>query len=183
MTAPPLVHALDTALPDDGTSRLATLFDTHYDRLHRLARRLTSSADDAGDLVQDTFLRATHRMGSIPQGLSREEAWLVRVLVNIRRDQWRQAATRRRLDETHPPEPTITRSAESAVMARDTVWRALDALTPRRRAVVVLHELEDLSVPAIAALLGITAVTVRWHLSLGRRELARALGVHPRSTT
>jgi RNA polymerase sigma-70 factor (ECF subfamily) len=60
-------------------------------------------------------------------------------------------------------------------MARATVWRALDALTPRRRAVVVMHELEGLTMSAIASLLGISAITVRWHLSIGRRDLARAL--------
>jgi RNA polymerase sigma-70 factor (ECF subfamily) len=61
---------------------------------------------------------------------------------------------------------------EAALIARTTVWRALEQLPPRRRAVVVLHELEGATVPAIAKLLGVTAVTVRWHLSRGRRELA-----------
>jgi DNA-directed RNA polymerase specialized sigma24 family protein len=37
----------------DATERLAVLFDTHYDRLFRLARRLTASKDDALDLVQE----------------------------------------------------------------------------------------------------------------------------------
>jgi DNA-directed RNA polymerase specialized sigma24 family protein len=37
---------------------------------------------------------------------------------------------------------------------------------------VVLYELEGTAIPAIAKLLGVTAVTVRWHLSRGRRELA-----------
>jgi len=55
------------------------------------------------------------------------------------------------------------------------VWRALDSLPPRRRAVVVMHELEELPISEIASLLGIGAVTVRWHLSTGRRELSRAL--------
>jgi RNA polymerase sigma-70 factor, ECF subfamily len=55
------------------------------------------------------------------------------------------------------------------------VWRALDVLPPRRRAVVVMHELEELPVSNIASLLGISAITVRWHLSRGRRDLTRAL--------
>jgi DNA-directed RNA polymerase specialized sigma24 family protein len=38
-----------------------------------------------------------------------------------------------------------------------------------------MHELEGLAVPAIASLLGISAITVRWHLSMGRRDLARVL--------
>jgi DNA-directed RNA polymerase specialized sigma24 family protein len=38
-----------------------------------------------------------------------------------------------------------------------------------------MHELEGLDVREIGVLLGISAVTVRWHLSKARRELARIL--------
>src|SRR5512146_3335310 len=81
------------------TERLAALFDAHYGRLYRLARRLAPSADDALDLVQETYLRAARRPKSIPQGAADEEAWLVRVLINIRRDQWRKESVRARHQE------------------------------------------------------------------------------------
>jgi DNA-directed RNA polymerase specialized sigma24 family protein len=68
------------ARSDDRDERLAALFDAHEDRLYRLARRLAASADDAHDLVQDTFLRAPQSLRSVPVGLAKEEAWLVRVL-------------------------------------------------------------------------------------------------------
>jgi RNA polymerase sigma factor (sigma-70 family) len=55
------------------------------------------------------------------------------------------------------------------------VWAALDDLSPRRRAIVILSELDGLTPDAIAALLGVASMTVRWHLSLARRELRRAL--------
>jgi DNA-directed RNA polymerase specialized sigma24 family protein len=58
------------------------------------------------------------------------------------------------------------------------VWQALGVLPPRRRAIVVLHELEGLPIPAIASLLGISAITVRWHLSIAKRDLTRALKPH-----
>jgi DNA-directed RNA polymerase specialized sigma24 family protein len=67
---------------------------------------------------------------------------------------------------------------ESVLIARRAVWQALDLLPPRRRAIVVMYELEGLAFPAIASLLGISAITVPWHLSLGRRELAGALNVY-----
>jgi DNA-directed RNA polymerase specialized sigma24 family protein len=38
-----------------------------------------------------------------------------------------------------------------------------------------MHELEGAPVDRIAALLGVSAVTVRWHLSMGRRQLARVI--------
>ena len=59
---------------DDRASRLATLFDTHHPRLYRLARRLTTSPDDALDLVQDTFVRVARTPASVPIGASSEEA-------------------------------------------------------------------------------------------------------------
>jgi DNA-directed RNA polymerase specialized sigma24 family protein len=64
--------------------RLSALFEGHSDRLYRLARRLVPAADDALDLVQETFLKAARSPESIPRGFRDQEAWLVRVLVNVR---------------------------------------------------------------------------------------------------
>lgn len=171
--------ALPVIADADPVERLARLFDAHYDRLYRLARRLAPKADDALDIVQETFLRAARRPRSIPEGASNEEAWLVRVLINIRRDQWRRASVRARHQEIACHDERHDRSGrnpEAGLIARAAVWQALDVLSPRRRAIVVMHELEELPVSNIASLLGISAITVRWHLAVGRRDLARVLG-------
>jgi RNA polymerase sigma factor (sigma-70 family) len=162
------------ALPADAPSnvkreRLAALFDAHEDRLYRLARRLAPSADE-------TFLRAAKSLKAVPAGLAREEAWLVRVLVNIRRDHWRKTAVRRRSAATlRASVITYPSSLESALIAKRAVWGALDALPPRRRAIVVMHELEGMTLAAIASVLGLSGLTVRWHVSMGRRDLKRLL--------
>jgi RNA polymerase sigma-70 factor (ECF subfamily) len=179
MSAEPAVVSLVDVRPDDRGERLAALFDAHEDRLYCLARRLTPSADAAADLLQDTFLRAASSLRSVPLGLAKEEAWLVRVLVNIRRDQWRKAAVRKRAATTLRAEATTDPSnVESALIAKRAVWAALDLLEPRRRAIVIMHELEGLSPSTIASFLGISGMTVRWHLSMGRRDLKRALMPH-----
>jgi RNA polymerase sigma factor (sigma-70 family) len=161
---------------EDFSRRLGTLFDTHQQRLFRLARRLSGSSEDARDVVQETFLRAARSPGSVPYGAPNEEAWLVRVLINICRDRWRRLAVQRNgaasgeLDPTHQgadPEP--------ALIARSLVQQALGQLVPKRRAILVMYELEGMPIPAIAKLLGVSAVTVRWHLSIGRREMAKIL--------
>jgi RNA polymerase sigma-70 factor (ECF subfamily) len=165
---------------EDHASRVAALFDAHHQRLYRLARRLSGSAEDARDIVQETFLRAARSPGSIPEGVSHEEAWLVRVLINICRDRWRQSAVRR----LHNPGLTTSEPPghpESALIARAMVQQALQQLPPRRRAILVLYELEGAAIPAIARLLGVSAVTVRWHLSIGRREMAKVLEGSKRS--
>jgi len=174
MSGQPLATSLSIAIEETSSDRVAALFDAHHQRIYRLARRMTSSADDALDLVQETFLRAARAPRSIPEGDSREEAWLVRVLVNLRRDEWRKAAVRRQHAELRS-EAHAEPDHGAAVIARTTIWRALDVLPPRRRAVIVMHELEGLAVSTIASQLGITAITVRWHLAAGRRDLTRAL--------
>jgi len=171
MDSVPSVVALPVAASDDRAERLASLFDAHYERLYRLARRLSPSAEDALDLVQDALLRAATAIDSVPAGNAAEEAWLVRVLLNLQRDRWRKDNVRKRHRRSMAPRAGGP-DPEPALVARHTVWTALDALGPRRRAIVILHELEELPVRAIASLLGIAAVTVRWHLFRGRRELA-----------
>src|SRR5262245_24508235 len=81
---------------DEAVERVGVLFDTHQERLYRLARRLSRTAEDARDLIQDTFLRAARDASRVPSGHVSEEAWLVRVMVNLCRDRWRQSAVRAR---------------------------------------------------------------------------------------
>jgi len=163
------------SVSSDPAERLAVLFDTHQARLYRLARRLASRGDEARDLVQETFLRAARSPGSVPAGAAREEAWLVRVLINVCRDGWRKRAVRARLDPQLDSNGISRATQEDALIARSDVWRALGTLTPHRRAILILYELEGASVAAIASTLGVAPVTVRWHLSRGRKQLAAAI--------
>jgi RNA polymerase sigma-70 factor (ECF subfamily) len=172
----PMPAAIERSRDDDPADRVAALFDAHHQRLFRLARRMARTVDDARDVVQETFLRAARSTASIPYGAPNEEAWLVRVLVNICRDRWRHSAVRTRAAAEGHVRASDAVNPESGLLAKAMVWRALDALPPRRRAILVMYELEGTTIPHIATLLGVSPVTVRWHLSIGRREMARILG-------
>lgn len=161
---------------EDVAHRLGALFDVHHQRLYRLARRMSRSVEDARDLVQETFLRAARAPASIPEGTAHEEAWLVRVLVNLARDRWRRRAVHMRSFPYRVASEPTAADPEAAVIARALIWGALETLAPRRRAILVMYELEGMAIPAIATLLNVAPVTVRWHLSRGRRELAKAVG-------
>jgi RNA polymerase sigma-70 factor (ECF subfamily) len=159
-------------------NNVLTLFDRHHRRLYVLARRLTATPDEARDLVQDTFLRVTRSPDSAPPPSAETEAWLIRILVNICRDRWRVTARRRTLERQFLSTSRLTMppsDPETTLIAQTTVWRALGHLAPRRRAAIVLYELEGVAVAEIARLLGVSPVTVRWHLSRGRSELARVI--------
>ncbi len=162
---------LDVPLQTRSAERLGALFDAHQARLYALALRMSRNPEDARDLLQETFLRAARRPSSIPAKPAAAEAWLVQVLVNLCRDRWRRLKVRRdagpaprwSVDEPHDPE-----QVESA---RESVRDALATLRPRTRAIVVMHEIEGLGRKEIARQLGMTEVTVRWHLSTGRSRL------------
>ncbi len=57
MSGLPAACVVPVAVTSDPADRLSALFDAHHKRLYRLARRLAPHADDALDLVQETFLR------------------------------------------------------------------------------------------------------------------------------
>jgi RNA polymerase sigma-70 factor (ECF subfamily) len=145
---------------EDVATRVGALFDLHHQRVYTMARRLSRSADDARDLVQETFLRAARSAASIPSGSSREEAWLVRVLINICRDRWRHSGVRQRarLDGRVAARPAV--DPERSLIARSMIRQALDALPPRRRAILIPYELEGSPIPAIARMIGVSPVTV-----------------------
>ena len=153
--------------------RLGLLFDAHHGRLYRLARRLVLDSEEAHDLTQETFLRAAQKPTSVPDGPA-AEAWLVQVLVNLCRDRYRRSAVRNAAKQ-HLPAPLASPNPEATAVAQASVRAALAQLPARRRAIVVLAELEGLAGGEVAQLLGISHVTVRWHLSLGRRELRQLL--------
>ncbi len=158
---------------------LGRLFDRCHRRLFALARRMSHDAEESQDLVQDAFLRAARRIASVPRADADAEAWLVRVLVNLCKDRNRRLVVRRR-HAREATQVTWTPGAESATVARATVRAALATLPPRRRACVVLRELEELSVREVSEVLGLQQVTVRWHLAAARRQLARWSELHAR---
>ncbi len=163
---------VDDARPLNGPVELGPLFDRCHRRLYTLARRMSHDSEDSRDLVQETFLRAARRVASVPRADGEAEAWLVRVLINLCKDRQRRLVVRQRYARDVAPK-AATEDPEAPSVARATVRAALATLPPKRRACIVLRELEGLSVQEVSQVLGLQAVTVRWHLSAARRQLAR----------
>lgn len=169
------------ALSDKTSSidRLALLFDTQHQRIYRLARRLCRDPEEARDLLQETFLRAARKAHALPESRPAAEAWLVRTAIHLCRDLGRRQAVRARYQHKLDPSQLAVPDPEAATVARTSVATALAKLSPRRRAIVVMVELEGLTSAEVARLLGVREGTVRWHLSKGRRELKDRLTRKP----
>ena len=136
--------------------------------LLRTAYLLTGSHADAEDLVQVALVKVVSQWGRIAgwpepyvrQVLARES------VTRWRRRRWRETATDR------PPE----RAAPGPDLdQREALRRALDALPPRQRAVVVLRYYEDLTETETASVLGIAVGTVKSQARDGLARLRRLL--------
>ena len=156
-------------------NRAEALFDEHHLMLWRFALRMTGNPAVAEDLVQETFLRAIQRIDRLPDNAASARAWLSQTLVNLCRDRYRRHAVRERHRARVQGTGEAVSDPESSMAARQSFERAMRDLPARRRAVLVLHELEGLDISAVAAILSLRPPTVRWHLAAARRLLHRAL--------
>jgi RNA polymerase sigma-70 factor (sigma-E family) len=132
---------------------------------------------DAQDLLQVALERAWRHRRAIVRD-DNPEAYVRRALVNASIDRWRWLRRRdeRSLDAAGPG-PTGGDPA-SLVTRRDELIRALAALPPRQRAVLVLRYWEDRPEAEVARVLGCSVGTVKSQASRGLARL-RELGRNP----
>ena len=142
--------------------------------LRRYARALVGDRDGADDLVQDTLERAVRKFHLWRPGDLR--AWLFSIMHNVFVNQLkaRKIAPDVELDDNFAaPVPGAT-SADIL-----DLQRALSALAPEQREVVLLVALEDMSYADVSRALGIPMGTVMSRLSRGRERLRKVMNGEP----
>jgi len=160
------------------------------DSLYRTARRMTSSQQEAEDLVQETMLKA-FRFAHTYQPGTNLRAWLFRILNT-------SAINRYRKQASHPTTASLPEGedfylynrikdltgqelnvgAEEEVLSHyldEDVYNALNELPPNFRMPVILADIEGLSYKEIAEALNIPIGTVMSRISRARRQLQRSL--------
>lgn len=153
---------------------VAELFDRHARAVFRAAMALVRNADDAQDVMQETFIVAWRKRRSIRLIDASALPWLLATARNVALDHQR-AARRRRTDTLAPedlPEPT---PAGDAADAFDAVRDAVAALTPVDQLLVRLVLVEQLPYADAAARLGLTSPAARKRLQRARDKLRRHL--------
>lgn len=163
----------------ENSTDASAMFLQHRDVLKGVAMRLCGNAEDANDLLQDTYervLRAPSR--ERPDNV---RAWLITVMHNLFLDQCRQKRRRPHLvpieEEPDVPEPEPEVEPEWAAISPAQLEAALAKLDDRYREVYELHCLSGVSYDEIARSLNITRTTVGTRLARARqkvRELLRA---------
>jgi RNA polymerase sigma-70 factor (ECF subfamily) len=164
-------------IANDRAATFRRLVDRGLDDAYRLAALILGDRVEAEDAVHDAVVAAWRGFGGLRQA-DRFDAWFRRILVNGCRDRLRSRARRRVADlgrellETE--HPRLADTAE-AMATRDAVDRALDALGPDERLIVVLRYHADMTVPAIAVAAGIPEGTVKSRLHHAHGRLRSAL--------
>ncbi|MFN8123992.1 MAG: RNA polymerase sigma factor [Thermoleophilia bacterium] len=156
----------------DGSRPAAeALFERHWPRAWRAAYGVLGDRQRADDAAQAAMVRALERIRSIRDGAS-FGPWLMRIVVREALDGRRRTRREAPLDDAasipagEPPESPDPALAE-----------AMRALSPDRRAVVVLHFWLGHSLPEVAGILGVPEGTAHSRLSRALTQLRAHLEV------
>ncbi len=162
---------LEAFVRDRSERSFLALYDRHAPAMYALAYRLTGGRDaDAADALQDAWTRVLPRLPQF-RGASTLRTWLCGFIVNCCRERFR-APLFEPIDDLSVPS---AKGSDLRVLGVIDLERALAALAPGYRAVLVLHDIEGYTHREIAAALDIDEGTSKSQLSRGREAMRRRL--------
>jgi RNA polymerase sigma-70 factor (ECF subfamily) len=165
-------------LADGRRQALEELYDLAAKQIYGLAMWRTGSPDDAGDVVQEVFLRLVekrHRLRAVRD----PRAWLLTITQRAAVD-----ATRRRARRQSQPIETCSfleadgEDSDRAVDAR-RASRLLASLPPAQRDVIYLHHFAGCTFAAIGDIVGVPTFTAASRYRLGMQKLRRMMEIEP----
>jgi RNA polymerase sigma-70 factor (ECF subfamily) len=192
----PLASAAATSAPDRRAGpapvvagpRFEEVYAEHFAFVWRSVRRLGVATSAVDDVVQDVFV-VVHRRLEDFEALSSMKTWLFGIVLRVVRDHRRSLKRKpAQLGGAAVVDPDVDRVHDASapgpheqVAEREavrTLHALLDELDDDKRAVLVLAELEQMTVPEIAEAVGANVNTVYSRLRAARRELEEAVARH-----
>ena len=186
-TEEPTDAELAVVTRDGDEDAFATLFERHHRRIAIIAGRFFQEKEEIEDVVQECFAKAYFAIKDFSDdGTGSMAGWLSRIAFNACYDELRR---RRRNPEkghgtlTTDEEQTIRSlvtgsdelSVESAAITRDLANKLLSRLSAEDRIVLVLIDVEGLSVAEISEVIGWSSAKVKIRAYRARNELRRIL--------
>lgn len=190
--------AADLQGADDGELVLAVLrgqlsaFDELVRRHQRqatgVAYRLLSNRDDAMEVVQDAFLQAFEKLGTLSKP-GRFRSWLLRIVSNLALNRRRSRALRRMSplelnvecqqdrSEINRPDPKALAPDRAALACEmeQIIEQTIDQLPETQRSALLLFVRTEMPQKEIAGLLGCSVEAVKWHVFTARKKLKEKL--------
>lgn len=148
-------------------------------RIFLLIYRIVGNVPDAQDLTQETFIKALQRREQL-RDAERAAHWLSRIASNTALDFLRRHGRLNwcELEEAGEPLVSPLESPEERILEaerRQWLEEALQTLTPRERAALILRDVEDLPAEEVARCLNCSKATVRSHIANARVKFRRFL--------
>jgi RNA polymerase sigma-70 factor (ECF subfamily) len=140
-----------------------------------LHRMLGPGRGDLDDVLQEVFIEVFRSIARF-RGDSKVSTWLYRVCVNVALQRLRKRKRRNEVSTDDVAEPAPDDGGETPERALDNrrrldaVYRILDELSPKKRVVFILHEIEGREPKEIAGIVGAPVLTVRTRLHYARKE-------------
>lgn len=153
-------------------SEFRDAFDQHKDAVYRLAWRMCGSTAAAEDITQEVFMVLLRHPDRFDPARGRLRAFLLGIARNVSLKHWRREHRFEPLDgDAAVVEPLDLERGEIG----EIVGRAVRALRPLQREVVILAEYEDLTLAEIAQAVDADVGTVKSRLHRARNNLRRML--------
>lgn len=167
-----LVAACRTPDQDGFHPAFEALFERYRDRTYAIAFRVVGNANDALDVVQESFALLFRKISSF-RGDSLFSTWLFRIVTNCSIDHRRRNRPGRSpaLLSDHASDLDLAddsmgpRDSAAVQEVGDQVQQAISQLSPKLRAVLALRYLESMSYDELAATLDISLGTVKSRLA------------------
>lgn len=152
---------------------LAQVYDAHCDYVFRCLRSLGVSPSQLEDAVQDVFMVVHQKLSSF-DGRSALRTWLYAIVIRVARRK-RAALARSWAEEVESAGTDCTEKTVAAKEELALAHRALASLDANKREAFVLLEIEQMSAPEVAEVLGLPVNTVYSRLRLARLAFNREL--------
>ena len=151
------------------------LYDTHVDRVYRLAYRMAGDEDLAREFTQETFIRAFQRLKDF-RGDAALATWLHTIAVSVALNGLRKANRfrKREVDIDHAPMLSIAQPEIEPKLAQ-RLRGAIDSLSERCRTVFIMHDVEGFTHEEIGSVLSVAVGTSKATLFRARLKLREQL--------
>ncbi len=150
------------------------LVDRYQKTIYNVALRMARDPDDAADITQNVFIKASEKLGSYDPKY-KFFSWIYRIAVN---ESLNFVGSKRRNDEL--PEDLVSGEGNpeemlQAGMLSHSVEEGLAKLTDDNRIVIILRHFEELSYDEIGFILDLPVKTVKSRLFTARQSLKKIL--------
>lgn len=151
----------------------------HMKELHSVALRLTKNADDADDLVQDTYLKAYRFFHKFQKGTN-IKAWLYKIMIRLFYAKYKKNKLEVLRIEPIQDDSIISLDVdpENAYIEKlidENVIAAIDRLPQHFKTIILLADIEELSYQEISTILKVPIGTIMSRLHRARKRLALEL--------